>query len=108
MGSRAPALLNECVRVSISRASAMLPRSMKTAKSAYVYELEGADEGAVVGRRGGAFVITALEETETGVDTVAQPIASTNPEKFIPVDRSDIVQRVLDKCFEPDQKELAE
>ena len=50
----------------------------------------------------------ALEETETGVDTVAQPIASTNPEKFIPVDRSDIVQRVLDKCFEPDQKELAE
>ena len=50
----------------------------------------------------------AREETETGVDTVAQPIASTNPEKFIPVDRSDIVQRVLDKCFEPDQKELAE
>ncbi|MGA8769952.1 MAG: TMEM143 family protein [Rhodomicrobium sp.] len=50
----------------------------------------------------------ALEQTETGVDTVAQPIASTNPEKFIPVDRSDIVQRVLDKCFEPDQKELAE
>ena len=50
----------------------------------------------------------ALEQTETGVDTVAQPIASTNPEKFIPVDRSDIVQRVLDKCFEPDQKQLAE
>ena len=50
----------------------------------------------------------ALEQTETGVGAVAQPIASTNPEKFIPVDRSDIVQRVLDKCFEPDQKELAE
>jgi hypothetical protein len=49
-----------------------------------------------------------LEETETGVDVVTQPIASTNPEKFIPVDRTDIVQRVLDKCFEPDQKELAE
>ncbi len=48
------------------------------------------------------------EETETGVDIVAQPIASINPEKFIPVDRNDIVQRVLDKCFEPDQRELAE
>ena len=48
------------------------------------------------------------EETETGVDVVAQPIASINPEKFIPVDRNDIVQRVLDKCFEPDQRELAE
>ena len=48
------------------------------------------------------------EKIQTGVDIVAQPIASTNPEKFIPVDRTDIVQRVLDKCFEPDQKELAE
>ena len=49
----------------------------------------------------------ALEETETGVDVV-QPIASINPEKFIPVDRSGIVERVLDKCFEPDRRELAE
>ncbi len=48
------------------------------------------------------------EETETGVDIVTQPIPSINPEKFIPVDRNDIVQRVLDKCFDPDQKELAE
>src|SRR5664279_4176873 len=55
-----------------------------------------------------ALSFPVLEETETGLDTVAQPIASTNPEKFIPVDRTDIVQRVLDKCFEPDQKELAE
>ena len=54
-----------------------------------------------------ALSFPALEETETGVDTVAQPIPSINPEKFIPVDRTDIVQRVLDKCFEPDQKELA-
>ena len=50
----------------------------------------------------------AREENETGLDVVTQPIASTNPEKFIPVDRTEIVQRVLDKCFEPDQKELAE
>src|SRR4249919_3726397 len=55
-----------------------------------------------------ALSFPAREETETGVDTVAQPIASTNPEKFIPVDRSAIVQRVLDKCFEADQKQLAE
>ena len=47
------------------------------------------------------------QETETGVDAV-QPIASINPEKFIPVDRTDIVQRVLHKCFEPGQRELAE
>ena len=55
-----------------------------------------------------ALSFPAQEETETGVDTVTQPIPSTNPEKFIPVDRTDIVQRVLDKCFEPEQKELAE
>ncbi len=55
-----------------------------------------------------ALAFPAQEETETGVDVVAQPIASTNPEKFIPVDRTAIVERVLDKCFEPDQKELAE
>ena len=66
------------------------------------------DERAVGGNPAALSSFPALEETETGVDTVAQPIASTNPEKFIPVDRSDIVQRVLDKCFEPDQKELAE
>ena len=54
-----------------------------------------------------AFVsFPALEETETGPDA-AQPLASINPEKFIPVDRSGIVERVLDKCFEPDRKELA-
>ncbi len=55
-----------------------------------------------------ALSFPALEETETGVDIVAQPIPSANPEKFIPVDRNDIVERVLDKCFDPDQKELAE
>ena len=47
------------------------------------------------------------EETETGIDIVAQPIESTNPEKFIPVDRTEIVQRVLDKCFEPDRRPIA-
>jgi hypothetical protein len=55
-----------------------------------------------------ALSFPAREETETGVDTVAQPITSTHPEKFIPVDRNEIVQRVLDKCFEPDQKGLAD
>jgi hypothetical protein len=47
-------------------------------------------------------------ESETGVDTVAQPTASILAEKFIQVDRSEIVERVLDKLFEPDQKDLAD
>jgi hypothetical protein len=58
-------------------------------------------------KRAAASSFPAQQETETGVDTT-QPIASINPEKFIPVDRTDIVERVLDKCFEPEQKELAE
>ncbi len=52
--------------------------------------------------------VPAQHESETGVDTVAQPIASIIAEKFIPVDRSEIVERVLDRLFEPDQKDLAE
>ena len=58
-------------------------------------------------KRAAASSFSAQQETETGVD-ITQPIASINPEKFIPVDRTDIVERVLDKCFEPEQKELAE
>ena len=58
--------------------------------------------------RAAALSFPAQEETETGIDTVTQPIASVNPEKFIPVDRTAIVQRVLDKCFEPDQRDLAD
>ncbi len=52
--------------------------------------------------------VPAQHESETGVDTVAQPIASIVAEKFIPVDRSEIVERVLDKLFEPEQRDLAE
>jgi hypothetical protein len=48
----------------------------------------------------------AQHETETGVD-VTQPITSAVPEKFIQVDRDDIVERVLEKLFEPQQKHLA-
>lgn len=59
-----------------------------------------ADAAAVVSFR-------AQEETETGLDAVAQPIASIKPEKFIPVDRKEIVARVLDRHFEPDRRELA-
>jgi hypothetical protein len=50
---------------------------------------------------------SAHEETETGLDTLMQPIASLAPEKFIPVDRKDIVQHVLEKLFEPPQRALA-
>ncbi len=45
-------------------------------------------------------------ETVTGLD-VTQPIPSLAPEKFIPVDRKDIVEHVLDRLFEPGQRPLA-
>ena len=45
-------------------------------------------------------------ETGTGLD-VTQPIRSLAPEKFIPVDRKDIIQQALDKIFEPGQRALA-
>jgi hypothetical protein len=50
--------------------------------------------------------IPAQHETETGVD-VTQPITPVAPEKFIQVDRDDIVERVLEKLFEPQQRDLA-
>ncbi len=58
------------------------------------------------GNRMAAASIPAQHETETGVD-VPQPIAPIIPEKFIQVDRSDIVERVLDRLFEPRQRDLA-
>jgi hypothetical protein len=50
--------------------------------------------------------VPAQHETETGVDT-RQPIASITAEKYIQVDRNDIVERALEKLFEPQQRELA-
>jgi hypothetical protein len=50
--------------------------------------------------------IPAQHETETGVD-IRQPIASIAAEKYIQVDRDDIVERVLEKLFEPEQQDLA-
>jgi hypothetical protein len=44
--------------------------------------------------------------TETSLDT-PQPIASIVPEKFIAVDRNDIIQRVLEKAFDPAHRPLA-
>ncbi len=55
---------------------------------------------------GGVAAIPAQHETETGVD-LHQPIAPIAPEKFIQVNRSDIVERVLEKLFEPHHKDLA-
>ena len=48
----------------------------------------------------------AQQETQTGLD-VAQPIPSLAPEKFIPVDRPAVIERVLGKLFEPAQRALA-
>jgi hypothetical protein len=55
----------------------------------------------------GSAAVPAQHETETGVDT-RQPIASITAEKYIQVDRNDIVERALDKLFEPQQRKLAE
>ena len=41
-------------------------------------------------------------------DIITQPISSIIPEKFIPVDRKDIIRHVLEKLFEPGQRALAE
>jgi hypothetical protein len=63
-------------------------------------------EQAVAKRMAHSSSIPAQEESETGLD-VKQPIASVTPEKFIPVDRKDIVKHVLEKLFEPGQRALA-
>jgi hypothetical protein len=42
-----------------------------------------------------------------GLDIPSHPIASETPEKFIQVDRSDIIRQTLDKLFEPGQRPLA-
>src|SRR5271165_6493631 len=52
-------------------------------------------------------VESVQHETEIGLDTFQQPIASVSPEKFIPVDRQDIVRHALEKLFEPRQRKLA-
>jgi hypothetical protein len=64
-------------------------------------------EQATANRTSSFSVASVQDETETGLDTFAQPIASINPEKFIPVDRQDIIRRVLEKLFEPGQRALA-
>ena len=46
------------------------------------------------------------KETPTGLD-IYQPIPSQAPEKFIPVDRSDIIEHSLEKIFERGQRTLA-
>jgi len=48
----------------------------------------------------------AQAETGTGLD-VTQPIPSLVAEKFIPVDRKDIIEHVLEKLFEQSQRPLA-
>lgn len=61
---------------------------------------------AVAGRRSSPSSWPVQSETPVGLD-VAQPVPSLFPEKFIPVDRSDIVERSLERLFERGQRELA-
>jgi hypothetical protein len=48
-----------------------------------------------------------LKDAKAGLDAVSQPIPSQAPEKFIAVDRKDIITHTLDKLFEPGQRALA-
>jgi Protein of unknown function (DUF3754) len=43
----------------------------------------------------------AREKDGLGLEAASQPIKSLAPEKFIPVDRKDIISQVLDKQFQP-------
>jgi hypothetical protein len=64
------------------------------------------NEHAVVNRASPPLSAPPQSETGTGLD-VTQPIPSLASEKFIPVDRKDIVLQALDKLFEPGQRILA-
>jgi Protein of unknown function (DUF3754) len=49
----------------------------------------------------------ARQKAGFGLEAAPQPIKSLAPEKFIPVDRKDIISQVLDKQFQPNQRALA-
>ena len=66
------------------------------------------NEQAATNRMAPSSAIPAQVDTETGLDIITQPISSIIPEKFIPVDRKDIIRHVLEKLFEPGQRALAE
>ena len=63
-------------------------------------------EQAVAGLRSPPSSWPVQKETPTGLD-IYQPIPSQAPEKFIPVDRSDIIEHSLEKIFERGQRTLA-
>lgn len=65
------------------------------------------NEQAAANRVAPLSAVPARVETETGLD-IAQPISSIIPEKFIPVDRKDIIRHALERLFEPGQRPLAE
>src|SRR5262245_49112130 len=64
------------------------------------------NEHAVVTRTSAPSSAPPQYESGTGLG-VTQPIPSLAPEKFIPVDRKDIISQTLDKIFEPSQRVLA-
>ncbi len=63
-------------------------------------------EQAVAGRRSPPSSWPVQAETAVGLD-VTQPMPPLYPEKFIPVDRSTIVQRALDRLFDGWQRPVA-
>jgi hypothetical protein len=64
------------------------------------------NEHAVVNRTSPLSSAPPQYESGTGLD-LAQPIPSLAPEKFIPVDRTDIISHTLNTHFEPHQRILA-
>ncbi len=65
------------------------------------------NEQAVAGRQSPPSSWPVQTETPTGLD-VSQPLSSLAPEKYIPVDRSTVIDRALSKLFNSRQRPLAE
>ena len=95
------------LRVRASASAVVLPARVKAVTPLPVHDLEGyMSDQAVAGRRSSPSSWPVQSETPVGLD-VTQPVPSLYPEKFIPVDRSDIVERSLERLFERGQRELA-
>jgi Protein of unknown function (DUF3754) len=86
----------------------VLPALVKTATPLPVHEMEGSmSEQAMAGRRSPPSSWPVQTETPTGLD-VSQPMPSLTPEKYIPVDRSTVVERTLSRLFDSVNRPLAE
>jgi hypothetical protein len=85
----------------------VLPAQIKNATHLRGYEMEGSmSEQAAAGRRSQPSSWPVQTETLTGLD-VSQPVSSVVPEKYIPVDRSAVIERTLSRLFDSANRPLA-